>query len=61
MTVDDLDAALAPVVEALEAQNDLLTDIHELLTHMSDVQAGIILFLGVLGGILLIYLLLRRF
>lgn len=61
MTVDDLDAALAPIVEAMEAQNDLLTDLHDLFTHISNVQAGIILFLGVIAGILLIYLLLRRF
>lgn len=61
MTVDDLDLALAPVIEALEAQNDLLTDVHELLAHISDVQAGVILFLGVIAGILLIYMLLRRF
>lgn len=61
MTVDDLDLALAPVIEALEVQNDLLTDVHELLSHISDVQAGVILFLGVIAGILLIYILLRRF
>ena len=61
MTVEDLELVLAPVVEALDAQNDMLTDLHDLLTHLTEVQYGIILGLGVVAGLILIYLLLRKF
>lgn len=61
MTVEDLDLSLAPIIEALESQNDMLSDIHDSLVHLSEVQYGVILALGVVAGLLLIYLLLRKF
>ena len=61
MTVEDLELSLQPIVEALEAHNDLLTDIHDALVHLTEVQYGVILGLGVLAGLLLIFLLLRKF
>lgn len=61
VTVEDLELGLAPVVEALDAQNDLLSDIHDLLVHLSEVQYGVVLFLGVIAGLILIYFLLRKF
>lgn len=61
MTIEDLNLALEPVIEALDHQSDMLSDLHDVLVHLSEVQYGVILGLGVVAGVLLIYLLLRRF
>lgn len=47
MTVEDLNTALEPVIEVLE--------------HQAQVQYGIIVGLGVIAGLLVIYLLLHKF
>ena len=54
MTIEDLELGLAPVVEVLEEHSTLLT-------HISQVQYGILIGLGIVSGLILIYILLHRF
>lgn len=54
MTIEDLELGLDPVVEALEESNSLLQ-------HISQVQYGVLLGLGIVAGVILIYILLHRF
>ena len=63
MTVEDLNMALAPVIEAIEKQPTLedLQELIEVLEHQAQVQYGIIVALGVVAGLLMIYLLLHKF
>lgn len=61
MTGEELAEALLPLSDALSDANELLTRNNELLEHLSEVQYGVILALGVVAGLLLIYILIRKF
>lgn len=61
MSAAELAEALQPLIDELQTQSGYLEDQVSRLEYLAQVQFGVIVAVGVVAGLILVYLLLRKF